>query len=141
MSAVTRALNLISATDDHPLPPPVEPIDFAPPDVRNPQLPPYVQHADGVSEVGMLSAQALVIEYETAARDIEATGAALTKKCEAITTDVRAMVAELMTVAARYRDEAKRLFDEIESCSKLTGDVRELCTTLTTKIQKRAEDN
>src|SRR5437868_585245 len=41
---------------------------------------------------------------------------------------------EMKETAARYREEAKRLFLEIENCSLVTAEVRETCTQLKKKI-------
>ena len=43
-----------------------QPSDFAPPAVRAPALsmPDYVEHRDGATEIGKLSAEAVVREYE-----------------------------------------------------------------------------
>jgi hypothetical protein len=51
-----------------------QPADLAPPAVHAPALstPDYVEHRDGATEIGMLSAEAVVREYEAAAKDIEA---------------------------------------------------------------------
>ncbi len=57
--------------NDHPLP-------KAP-------LPDYVAHKDGVNQVGKLTAEAVVREYDAAVKEIEALGAELTeaaRKCE-----------------------------------------------------------
>ena len=44
-----------------------QPADFAPPDVRAPALsmPDYVEHREGATEIGKLSAEAVVREYES----------------------------------------------------------------------------
>ena len=46
-----------------------QPSDFAPPSVRAPDMamPDYVEHRDGATEIGKLSAEAVVREYEAAA--------------------------------------------------------------------------
>jgi hypothetical protein len=100
-------------------------------------MPDYVQHRDGATEIGKLSAEAIVREYEAAAKEIEATGAALierVRKCEAMTRDALAVTEELRETAARYREEAKRVFVEIENCSQTTAEVRQTCIELREKI-------
>ena len=100
-------------------------------------MPDYIQHRDGATEIGKLSAEAIVREYEAAAKEIEATGAALierVRKCEAMTRDALAVIEELRETATRYREEAKRIFVEIESCSLVTAEVRNTCTELREKI-------
>src|SRR5258705_8131092 len=115
------------------------PVNFGPPRVGAPALamPDYVEHRDGATEIGKLSAEAVVREYEAAAKDIEAMGAELierVKQCEAMTRDAFAVTEELKETAERYREEAKRVFLQIESCSLMTAEVRKICGELRDKI-------
>jgi chromatin segregation and condensation protein Rec8/ScpA/Scc1 (kleisin family) len=115
------------------------PVNFAPPRVRAPALsmPDYVEHRDGATEIGKLSAEAVVREYEAAAKDIEAMGAELierVKQCEAMTRDALAVTEEMKDTAARYREEAKRIFLQIENVTLMTAEVRKTCTELKEKI-------
>jgi chromatin segregation and condensation protein Rec8/ScpA/Scc1 (kleisin family) len=115
------------------------PINFAPPRVGAPSLsmPDYVEHRDGATEIGKLSAEAVVREYEAAAKDIEAMGAELierVKQCEAMTRDALAVTEEMKETAARYREEAKRIFLQIENVTLMTAEVRKTCTELKEKI-------
>jgi phosphoglycolate phosphatase-like HAD superfamily hydrolase len=143
-------LNLIQVERDienelRRAPPPrdPEPIDFAPPGVREQQLPmpEYVKHAEGVSEVGKLSAQVLALEYESAAKEIEEMGTTLknaAQRCEEMAAAVHTMVAEVNVIAARYREEGRKIFEEIERCTLLTDNVRDLCKELSSKISQPA---
>ena len=93
-------------------------------------LPDYVEHQQGVSRVGALSAEAVVRDYETAAREIESMGAELidaAKKCEAMTAEVHNAIAYMRDTAAAYREEAKKIFKRIEDCAVFTQDVRKTC--------------
>jgi hypothetical protein len=102
-------------------------------------MPDYVEHKEGVNQVGKLSAEAVVREYEAAVQEIEALGAELTeaaKKCEATVAGVHAMVAEIKDLAASYREEGKRYFLQIEECSLTTSEVRTVCEALKKKIAK-----
>jgi hypothetical protein len=126
-------------------PPPHEPrpVNYAPPRVSAPALamPDYVEHRDGATEIGKLSAEAVVREYEAAAKDIEAMGAELierAKQCEAVTRDALAVTEELKETAERYREEAKRVFVQIESCSLATAEVRKTCAELKEKLAASA---
>ena len=115
------------------------PTDFAPPSVRAPDLgmPDYVEHSEGATAIGKLSAEAVVREYEAAAKDIEALGAELiehVKQCEAMTRDVLAVTEELKETAGHYRAEAKRVFLQIENCSLVTSEVRKACAELKERI-------
>jgi hypothetical protein len=113
-------------------PPAHETDPFAPPSVRAPALamPQYVEHRDGATE------------YEAAAKEIEAMGVELierVKQCEAMTRDALAVTGELNETARRYREEAKRVFVEIENCSRVTAEVRQTCTDLKEKIAVKPE--
>jgi hypothetical protein len=116
-----------------------QPSDFAPPAVRAPALsmPDYVEHRDGATEIGKLSAEGVLREYEAAAKEIEAMGAELierVKQCEGMTRDALSVIDEMKETAARYREEAKRIFVQIENCSLVTAEVRKTCTELKEKI-------
>jgi hypothetical protein len=116
-----------------------QPSDFAPPAVRAPALsmPDYVEHRDGATEIGKLSAEGVLREYEAAAKEIEAMGAELierVKQCEGMTRDALSVIEEMKETAARYREEAKRIFVQIENCSLVTAEVRKTCTELKEKI-------
>jgi hypothetical protein len=116
----------IVPNDDHPLP-------------RGP-MPDYVEHKEGVNQVGKLSAEAVVREYDAAVKEIEALGAELTeaaKKCEAMVAGVYSMVSEIKELAANYREEGKRYFLQIEECSLTTSEVRTVCEALKQKIAAR----
>jgi hypothetical protein len=114
------------------------PADFVPPKVGAPALamPEYVEHRDGATEIGKLSAEAVVREYEAAAKGIEAMGELIerVKQCEGMTRDALAVTEELKEIAERYREEAKRVFVQIEACSLVTAEVRKTCIELKEKI-------
>jgi hypothetical protein len=100
-------------------------------------MPDYVEHRDGATEIGKLSAEAVVREYEATAKEIESMGAELldrVKQCEAMTRDALAVTDELKEVAARYREEAKRVFEHIETCSLVVAEARKTCTDLKDRI-------
>jgi phosphoglycolate phosphatase-like HAD superfamily hydrolase len=105
-------------------------------------MPLYVEHSDGATEIGKLSAEAVISEYEAAAKEIEAMGMELierVKQCEGMTRDALAVTAELNETARRYREEAKRVFLQIENCSRVTAEVRQTCTDLKEKIALKRE--
>jgi hypothetical protein len=56
------------------------------------------------------------------------------KRCEAATLETFAVTKELEDVAARCREEAKRVFLQIENCSRLTEEVRKTCAQLMEKL-------
>lgn len=139
-----RAFNVIDLENDisEVLQPIVERShrDYAPPAIREPNIPPmpaYVEHQDGVNPVGRLSAEAVVREFEAAAKEIEAMGVEMqeaAKKCEAMTATVHTMIEEIKATAQLYRDEGKKIFEQIEACSLMTSEVRMTCDSLKAKI-------
>jgi hypothetical protein len=54
--------------------PHIQALDFAPRTTLAPPVPDYVSHRDDVSEIGKLSAEAIVKEYEETAKEIETMG-------------------------------------------------------------------
>src|SRR6185312_12650230 len=114
-------------------------ISVASPAVDAPELamPDYVEHRDGATEIGKLSAEAVLREYEATAKEIESMGVDLVdrvKQCETMTRDALAVTAELKDIAGRYREEAKRVFEHIESCSLMVAEARKTCTELRDKF-------
>lgn len=100
-------------------------------------LPAYVEHLPGVDEIGRLTAEAVVKEYENTAKEIEATMAellAVQRRCEEVTSELQRVTDEMKSVAERYREEGKRAFEQIERLSKMTADARQACTDLRAKI-------
>jgi hypothetical protein len=100
-------------------------------------MPDYVQHRQEASEIGTLSAEAAVREYEAAAQEMSAMGAELierVRQCEKISRDALAVTEEMRETAGRYRTEAKRIFLKIESCSVMTAEVRTTCIELKQRI-------
>jgi signal transduction protein with GAF and PtsI domain len=108
-----------------------------PPQTPTPQVPDYVSHREDVTEIGRLSAEAIVREYEVTAKEIEAMGEVvreMVQRCEQLGTAASAMLKDIKTTALNYRKEGKRIFDEIESCSSATDEVRRLCEAFRDKI-------
>ena len=100
-------------------------------------MPDYVEHKEGVNQVGKLSAEAVIREYDAAVKEIEALGVELAeaaKKCEAMVAGVHSMVNEIKELASNYREEGKRYFLQIEDCSLMTSEVRTVCETLKKRI-------
>jgi hypothetical protein len=112
------------------------------PSVQSESMPDYVVHQNGVSRVGALTAEAVVRDYEAAAKEIEAMGAELigaAQKCEAMTAEVHNAIAYMRDTAAAYREEAKKIFKRIEDCALLTEDVRKTCETIKQRIESNNE--
>jgi hypothetical protein len=121
-------------------PPRIQPVESTP---RALGVPDYVNHREDVSEIGKLSAEALVREYEVTAKEIEAVGdfvKEMAQRCEQLTTSAASMLKDIKSTAARYRKEGKRIFNEIESCSSATDEVRQLCETFRDKIAAKSAE-
>jgi uncharacterized protein YukE len=134
----TKSLDLARLEADVTAALPVLPNRGVPPALSEP-LPDYVEHRDGVSRVGVLAAEAVVRDYEAAAKEIEAMGAELVsaaKKCEAMTADVHNAIAFMRDTAAAYREEAKKIFKRIEECALFTEDVRKTCETVKRRMME-----
>ena len=117
--------------------PHVQSLDFAPRTISAPPVPEYVSHREDVSEIGKLSAEAIVREYVETAKEIEAMGDVvrdMVQRCEQLTGSASAMLKDIKATAARYRNEGKRMFSEIESCSSATDEVRRLCEAFRAKL-------
>ena len=124
-------------------PPHIQALDAAPRLTKPSQIPDYVNHREDVSEIGKLSAEAIVKEYEATAKEIEAMGQTMNEmvqRCEQLTASASSMLKDIKTTAARYRKEGKRMFDEIEQCSKATDEVRSLCESFRDKIATKATE-
>src|SRR5947207_12979423 len=88
------------------------PVSYVPPRVSAPalQMPDYVEHRDGATEIGKLSAEAVVREYEAAAKESEASGAEVIERgrqCEPVTRDAHAVTEDVQQPAEPDRHEAK----------------------------------
>ncbi|RPH72707.1 MAG: hypothetical protein EHM78_02050 [Myxococcaceae bacterium] len=109
-------------------------------------LPDYVTHMDGATRSGMLSAAAVVREYEATAKMIDEMGqelrASQDRVAEMMSTYAEAFKKLQDTVQA-YRDEGKRLFEQVESSSKLADRVSETCDMLRRELEEagRRDDN
>jgi hypothetical protein len=110
--------------------------------VRAPDLamPDYVTRNERPAEIGSLSAEAVVREFEAATKEIELMGRELVERarqCEAMTRDALAVAKDLNEVAARYREEAKRTFEQIEGGSSLVADAHKISSDFRDKIAGR----
>ena len=124
-------------------PPHIQAVETVPQPVKS-QLPDYVSHRDDVTEIGKLSAEAIAREYEVTAKEIEAMGEVvrdMVQRCEQLTTSASSMLKDIKTTATRYRQEGKRIFNEIESCSSAADEVRKLCDAFRDKIAAKITAN
>ena len=106
-------------------------------------VPDYVKHRENATEIGKLSAEAIVKEYEATAKEIEAMGEfvkEMVQRCEQLTASSAAMLKDIKLTAMRYRKEGKRMFNEIESCSTTTDEVRKLCESFRDRVVTKASE-
>lgn len=118
----------------------LQPVELVPRTFLAPPVPEYVSHREDVSEIGKLSAEAIVKEYEETAKEIETMGDVvreMVQRCDQLTSNASAMLKDIKATAARYRKEGKRMFTEIESCSSATEEVRRMCGSFRDKIAAR----
>jgi hypothetical protein len=109
-----------------------------------PSVPEYVSHREDVTEIGKLSAEAMVKEYEATAKEIESMGEVvkeMVQRCEQLAASASAMLQDVKATAMRYRKEGKRMFNEIESCSNVTEEVRKACETFRDKIAVKGSES
>lgn len=103
-----------------------------------PQLPAYVEHSPEATPTGIACGEAIVIEYEKAAKEIEALGVELKARIE-VDNQAKARLAEAFTqlteTAKAYRDEAKRVFEQVEATTAKANQVSELCRELQGKLK------
>lgn len=107
------------------------------------QVPDYVEHLEGVGNVVMLSAAAIVQQYETTAKAIEGMGKELVAAAllnEKSTNEIHEALKYLEEVANKYRDEGKKLFKQIEQSGLITAHVREVCDTVMNKKTENPSD-
>ena len=122
--------------------PPVQAVDYTPRPTA-PPVPEYVSHREDVTEIGKLSAEAIVKEYEATAKEIEAMGEfvkEMVQRCEQLTASSAGMLKDIKLTAMRYRKEGKRMFNEIESCSTTTDEVRKLCESFRDRVVTKASE-
>jgi hypothetical protein len=111
---------------------------YAPPAVI--PLPAYVQHSPETTPTGAACGEAIVKEYELAAQEIEALGAELKAahaRSEERQRALAAALADLTETAKAYREEAKRVFEQIEACATMANDVSKTCEEIRAKIGKQ----
>ena len=113
------------------------PIRFAPPALRIMPLPSYVEHQDGASQLGRLSAEAVVREYEATALNVEAMGSELKELAEsavAMVAGLETFLKEVNETAEMVRQEGRRVFLHIQNCSQMAADARKACDDVKAKL-------
>jgi hypothetical protein len=106
---------------------------FAP----KPALPNYVSHGDSTPEIGKLTAEVLVRDYEATAKEIETMGAELTalqKRMEDESQKMHEVIKIIKDLSDRYREQGKAIFKRIEDCAVLTQGVRETCEQMRQRL-------
>jgi hypothetical protein len=112
----------------------------AAPKVQKPSspMPPYVEHHADVDQIGKLSAEAVIAQYEGAVKALEAMGTTLidcVQRAEKMAAGCKDAIAYVQDTAQKYREEAKVVFDRIEQASVMTAEVRSLCDEMRKKIE------
>jgi hypothetical protein len=116
-------------------------VGLAPPKVRTPSspMPAYVEHHAEVDQVGKLSAESVIAQYEGAVKALEAMGTTLidcVKRAEKMAAGCKDAIAYVQDTAQKYREEAKLIFDRIEQASVMTAEVRSVCDEMRRKMEQ-----
>jgi hypothetical protein len=101
-------------------------------------MPPYVKHHADIDQIGKLSAEAVIAQYEDAVKALEAMGTTLidcVKRAETMAAGCRDAIAYVQDTAQKYREEAKLIFDRIEQAAVMTAEVKLLCDEMRRKIE------
>ena len=119
-------------------------IGFPPPKVRMPSqpMPPYVEHHADIDQIGKLSAEAVIAQYESAVKALEAMGTTLidcVQRAEKMAAGCKDAIAYVQDTAQKYREEAKLVFDRIEQASVMTAEVRSVCDDMRKRIENPAQ--
>ncbi|WP_024520048.1 hypothetical protein [Bradyrhizobium sp. Tv2a-2] len=107
-------------------------------------FPDHEEHLQSVTRAGGLSAEAVVRDYEIAAREVESMGAELieaAKKCEAMTAEVHNAIADMRDTAAAYREEGKKVFKRIQASALFSQDVRKSCEEVKRRMVEAHDSN
>ena len=114
-------------------------IDFAPAiRTQTPPMPPYVEHHADVDQIGKLTAEAVIAQYEGAVKALEAMGTTLidcVNRAEKMAAGCKDAITYVQDTAQKYREEAKLIFDRIEQASVMTAEVRSVCDEMRKKIE------
>jgi hypothetical protein len=113
-------------------------IEFSPSiRTQTPPMSPYVGHHADVDQIGKLSAEAVIAQYEDAVKALEAMGTTLidcVKRAEKMAAGCKDAIAYVQDTAQKYREEAKVIVDRIEQASVMTAEVRSVCDEMQKRI-------
>jgi len=119
-------------------------IDVAVANVRKPSLPmsPHVEHHADVDQIGKLSGEAVIAQYEGAVKALEAMGTTLidcVQRAETMAAGCKDAIAYVQDTAQKYREEAKLIFDRIQQASVMTSEVMSVCDEMRKRIESPAQ--
>ena len=119
-------------------------IDLALPKIRTPSppMPAYVEHHADIDQIGKLSAEGVIAQYEGAVKALEAMGTTLidcVQRAEKMAAGCKEAIAYVQDTAQKYREEAKLVFDRIEQASVMTAEVRSVCDEMRKRIENPAQ--
>jgi hypothetical protein len=119
------------------------PVDFAPRALRTASqpMPQYVEHHANIDQIGKLSAEAVITQYEGAVKALEEMGTTLidcVKRAENMAAGCKDAIAYVQDTAQKYREEAKLIFERIEQASVMTAEVKSVCDDVRKKIEHPA---
>jgi hypothetical protein len=133
---IAQVLKTTQPPRDHRAP------EFVPSKSRPPSaMPSYPGHRADVDQIGKLSAEAVVAQYEGAVKALEAMGTTLidcVQRAEKMAAGCKDAIAYVQDTAQKYRDEAKLIFDRIQKASVMTAEVKSVCDEMRKKIETPA---
>lgn len=101
------------------------------------QLPDYVQHSHDATQIGKMSAHAVVLEFEQTAKEIESLGdelRAMEGKAKEAQAAMAKALGDLTSTVAAYREEAARLFKHVEDVTTTASEASALAAQLRERI-------
>jgi len=100
-------------------------------------LPAYVEHHQDADQVGRLTAEAVVHQYEATAQSVEEMGIDLKAYAKFLIEELERTQEAVKYVAdtvQSIRDEGKRSFERVQQRSMITTQVRDACAEIRNKI-------
>lgn len=123
-----------------------EVVDIEPSDIEQsddqlepiqPELPPYINHAEGVNQIGKLTAAAVIRDFEETAKGFNAMGDEVKRVaecCERYLSELQALVEHTNQVAKLARERGSEIFRWLEQSALTTEQVRKDTDAMSTKL-------
>jgi predicted nucleic acid-binding Zn-ribbon protein len=100
-------------------------------------LPPYVEHAQGIDALGKATAQAVILQYEAAAKSVESLAPEInewTAALESALNDLHEASKYIQAAAQYFRDLGKNNFELIQRSHLAITSAREIADKMKEQI-------